>query len=455
MKMLVMNPATLETIAELTIPDSDAVEEVVSLSSETFGLWKNKSWIERQEALLKIAVGVEAEGERLAILLTAEQGKPLRESRREIAAFSDVLRFYAGMRRPEETVKEDASARITSAGEPHGPCALILPCNYPVGILGWKLAPCLLAGNTALAKPSPHAPLTVIEVLKIASNCLPENTARALPGDDGTGRNLVSRREINRISFTGSREAGRDILTSGAARFARVTLEMGGNDAAIIMKGCDLSKRLDSIFWGCFFNAGQICVAIKRIYVHESLAPELIRRFREKAETLVVGNGLKQETQMGPVNNERQLLKVEKLVADALGRGATLVCGGSRYKDHRKTGFFYRPTVITDISDDAPLVTEEQFGPAIPILTYTDLDEAVARANGTDYGLGGSVWTEDLKKGLEIASRLECGTAWVNAHMLVEHAAPFGGFKASGLGRELGRHGLEGFLQPKTTYLRK
>jgi len=455
MKMLVMNPATLETVAELTIPDSDAVEEAVGLSSEAFGLWKNRSWAERQEALLKIAAGVEAERERLAILLTAEQGKPLHESRREIAAFSDVFRFYAGMGRPVEVVRDDDSITVSSAGEPYGPCALILPCNYPVGILGWKLAPCLLAGNTALAKPSPNAPLTVIEVVKIASNCLPENTAQALPGDDETGRNLVSRKEINRISFTGSREAGRDILTSGAARFARVTLEMGGNDAAIITKGCDLSKRLDSMFWGCFFNAGQICVAIKRIYAHESLAPELVRRFKEKAEGLAVGNGLEHGTEMGPMNNERQLLKVEELVSDALDRGATLVCGGSRYKDRRKTGYFYRPTVMTDIGDGAPLVTEEQFGPAIPILTYTDLDEAVARANATDYGLGGSVWTEDLKKGLEIASRLECGTAWVNAHMLVEHAAPFGGVKASGLGRELGRHGLEEFLQPKTTYLRK
>jgi len=450
----VRNPANFDVIRKLPVPDAGAIEGMVDASGFVFDNWRNVPWAKRQEILGKIAYGVEAEKDRLAILLTAEQGKPLHESRREIAAFSDVFRYYAKLDNNPEIIRDD-DVRVIATKGPVGVCALILPWNYPVGILGWKLGPCLLGGNTAIVKPSPYAPFTVLEVIKIASQHLPKNVIQGLPGNDETGRSLVSNHGIQKISFTGSIETGCEILKTASARFARITLEMGGNDAAIILPDCNLGKRFDSIFWGCFFNAGQICVAIKRLYVHESLALELVRRFKEKAGALNVGNGLDAGVQMGPINNERQLRRVDGLVNDAIENGATLVCGGSRYTDSRKTGYFYKPTVITDIDDGFKIVKEEQFGPAIPILTYRDVDDAIVRANATDYGLGGSVWTEKAEKGLEIASQLECGTAWVNAHMLVEHAAPFGGVKMSGLGRELGRPGLEEYQQYKTTYLRK
>jgi acyl-CoA reductase-like NAD-dependent aldehyde dehydrogenase len=388
-------------------------------------------------------------------MLTTEQGKPLHESRRELAAFSDVFRYYSRMSRPERVVKDDQSARVEVAAEPIGPCALILPWNYPVGILAWKLAPCLLAGNTAIVKPSPYAPLTVLDVLRLAAPHLPDRVALGMPGGDDAGRVLVAASEVKKISFTGSREAGREIMSTASGRFASVTLEMGGNDAAIIMPDCDLGKRFDSIFWGCFFNAGQICIAIKRVYAHESIAGELMRRFRDKANALVVGNGLDAGTQMGPLNNERQLQKVERMVLTAADNGASVIAGGSRYQDARKSGYFYMPTVIADADEHLELVREEQFGPAVPILTYYDIDDAVARANSTDYGLGGSAWGEDAAKAREIAGRLECGTAWVNSHMLVEYAAPFGGVKRSGMGRELGTQGLEGFMAERTLHIRK
>lgn len=452
--MEVRNPATLEVIAKLDAPDSAAIKTSVSDSDTAFDAWRNVPWVKRQINLEKIAASIEAEKERLAILLTTEQGKPLHESKREIAAFSEVFRYYAKQNNNYEIIRDD-DARIIATREPIGVCVLVLPWNYPVGILGWKLAPCLLGGNTAIVKPSPFAPLTVLEIIKIASQHFPKNVIQSLPGNDDTGRGLVSNQGVQKISFTGSREAGQEILEIASKNFTRTTLEMGGNDAAIILSDCDLGKRFESIFWGCFYNAGQICVAVKRLYVHESLAPELTRRFKEKTESLIVGNGLDAGVQMGPINNERQLRRIEVLVNDAVERGATLVCGGSRYTDHRKTGYFYKPTVMTDIEDDFNLVKEEQFGPAIPILTYRDVDDAIARANATDYGLGDSAWTENVEKGLKIANGLECGTAWVNAHMLVEHSAPFGGIKKSGLGRELGRPGLEEYVQYKTTYLRK
>ena len=448
----IINPATLEVIDTIRIPDTSEIDYIIENSQHVFSEWKNFSSSQRQQILIKIADSLEASKDELTRLLTTEQGKPLHESLREIETIASVFRMYSTMPISEETIRDDDSARIVVSQEPYGVCALILPWNYPVGLLGWKLAPCLLAGNSAIVKPSQFAPLTVIKCIEIASQHLPENLVQALPGGDQEGAYLIKHSGIARVSFTGSQATGRDIMKSASQHFPKVTLEMGGNDAAIILPDCDLDKRINSIFWGCFFNAGQICVVIKRIYVHESLAPELIRRFKEMVEALNVGNGLEPGIQMGPLNNERQLLKVQELVEDARNRGATIITGGDIISD---TGYFFQPTVITGLDDSFQIVKEEQFGPAIPILTYSDIDDALARANGTGYGLGGSIWTEDLELGQKLANRLDCGTVWLNAHMLVEHSAPFGGWKQSGMGRELGEAGLREFLQSKVRYVKK
>jgi len=448
-EIVVKNPATLEIIQTLPVPDNSQINLMIESSQQAFILWKNIPLSQRRYALLKIAESLEAAKEVLARLLTTEQGKPLHESIREIDAIASVFRLYSTMSIETEIVRDDENAKITVGQEPYGVCALILPWNYPVGLLGWKLAPCLLAGNSAIVKPSQYAPLAVMKCIEIMSEFIPKNLVQVIPGGDEIGQYIVSQSGISRISFTGSQGTGRKIMQSAADGFPKITLEMGGNDAAIILPDCDLEKRFESIFLGCFFNAGQICVAIKRIYVHESLAPELISRFKDKAEALKVGNGLEPGIQMGPINNEPQLLKIEDLVEDARKAGAKIVCGGERTSG---PGFFFQPTVVTDLDDSFALVKEEQFGPVIPILTYLEIDDVIARANGTGYGLGGSIWTEDIVIGEKLAQKLECGTVWLNAHMIVEHSAPFGGWKQSGMGRELGDAGLKEFLQYRTAF---
>ncbi len=457
-EIVVKNPATMEVIETLSIPDNSEIDLIINNSKKAFQEWKNISLSQRQEILNKIADAIEARKEELSGLLTTEQGKPLHESNREIGSIINVFRLYATMSIDSEIILNNEIAmtneiaQITVNQHPYGVCSLILPWNYPVGLLGWKLAPCLLAGNSAIVKPSEFSPLTVMKCIEIIGSLLPENLVQSLSGFDQEGAYLVSHPGIARISFTGSQRAGSQILAAAGENFPKVTLEMGGNDAAIILPDCDLDKRFGSIFWGCFFNAGQICVAIKRIYVHESLVSELIRRFKEMAKALKIGNGAEPGIQLGPINNERQLLRVQELVEDAKEKGATIITGGEKISG---TGYFFQPTVLTDLDDTFRIVKEEQFGPAIPILIYSDIDDAIARANGTGHGLGGSIWTEDIELGKNLARKLECGIAWVNAHMLVEHRAPFGGWKQSGMGRELGQAGLSEFLQSQTLYIKK
>ncbi len=457
-ELIVKNPAIMEVIETLPIPESSEINLMIDNSQKAFKEWKVFSLAQRQETLTKIADAIDSRKDELSKLLTTEQGKPLHESVREIGSIISVFRLYATMSIDSEIILDNKTAmanevsQITVDQEPYGVCGLILPWNYPIGLLGWKLAPCLLAGNSAIIKPSEFAPLAVIKCIEIISSLLPKNLVQALPGGDQEGAYLTKHPGIARISFTGSQKAGKEILKNASENFPKITLEMGGNDAAIILPDCDLDKRIGSIFWGCFFNGGQICVAIKRIYVHESLADDLIRRFKEMAEGLKIGYGLEPGTQLGPINNERQFLRVEELVNDAVKSGATIVTGGQRITGN---GYFFQPTVLTDLDDTYRIVKEEQFGPAISILTYSDIDDAIARANGTVHGLGGSIWTEDIETGKNLAKKLECGTVWINAHMLVEHSAPFGGWKQSGMGRELGQAGLKEFLQSRTLYIKK
>ena len=332
--------------------------------------------------------------------------------------------------------------------------ALILPWNYPLLVMSWKLAPALLAGNTAIVKPSEYTPLTNLLATKIAGTTLPRATVQAICGGDAVGKALSSHRKVAMVSLTGSAATGPRLLRQCAGRMARVTLELGGNDPAIVMPDIDLEKNFESLFWSAFRNAGQVCIAVKRLYAHEKVYKEVVKRFVRRASALRLGNGMDEATEIGPVNNEALLRKVLKLLRAAENDGSKVETGGKRLGGPLKHGLFLSPAIVTGLDNGSALVQEEQFGPALPIIPFRDIDDAIEMANDCNLALGASVWSEDRKGALGIAEQLDAGVLWVNAHMALDNAAPFGGFKGSGIGRELGMSGLDEYRATKTYILK-
>lgn len=447
----VENPATNEIIDSVPVGTREDVEKSVRLANEALYLWKKQPLSERRKILVRLAEKLEERKEELARILVAEVGKPLTEARHEVISAARVFREFAALELSGSLVRNDGSSLVYVTRKPIGVAALILPWNYPLAVLSWKLAPALLPGNTVVVKPSPYTPLNTLKFREIAGSILPEGVFNIITGDDLTGEHLVRSLGISKIAFTGHAGTGKKILASAAGNLKRVSLELGGNDPAIILKDFDM-KQLPSVFWSSFRNAGQICIAVKRLYVHETLFEEFVERYVKIAQNVKIGNGLREGVRMGPVNNLEQLDIVEMLVTDARERGGRILTGGKRKQG---AGYFYPPTVITDVDESARIVREEQFGPVVPIMPFPDVDEAVERANSLRFGLGASVWTSDTALGLRIAEELESGTAWINTHMVVDPMAPFGGVKESGIGRELGRWGLEEYMDIQTIHLKK
>jgi acyl-CoA reductase-like NAD-dependent aldehyde dehydrogenase len=341
-------------------------------------------------------------------------------------------------------LSDTADAKIEIKRKPLGVVAAITPWNYPIMLGMWKIAPALLAGNTIVLKPSPYTPITTLMLGEILKEIVPPGVFNVISGGDELGAWMTSHPVPRKISFTGSVETGKKVAASAAPDLKRVTLELGGNDAAIILADVDPAVVAPKIFWGAFENSGQICSAIKRVYVPEQMYNALIDNLGEIAKGVKVGDGLEAGTQLGPINNKMQFERVTELVEDAKKHGAKIVTGGSRVG---KEGYFFAPTIVGNISDGVRLVDEEQFGPALPIVPYKDVDDAVRRANATHYGLSGSVWSNDRVRGAEVASQLECGSAWVNQHLAIAPNLPFGGAKWSGIGVENGTWGLMGFTE--------
>ena len=442
----VENPATNEIIYSVPSGDAGDINEAVSAAVRAFRGWKKESLERKRKTLLRIAGAVRENADELARLLVLEVGKPLPEARHEALSCARVFEEFASLDVRDEIIRNEGNTLVIASRRPLGPAGLILPWNYPLAVLAWKLAPALLAGDSVVIKPSPYTPLNALKFGEIVSPLLPQGVLNIVTGGDETGRALVEHPEIRKIAFTGHVETGRSIMSAAAKNLKRISLELGGNDPAIILRDFDM-KNLQSVFWSAFRNAGQVCIAVKRIYVHESIHDEFVKGFCEIANSVRLGNGLNEGTQMGPVNNPEQLGTVERFVRKAEEKGGKILTGGRRKEGK---GYFYYPTVITDVDESVGIVAEEQFGPAVPIMSFSDENEAVERANSLPFGLGASVWTRDINRGMSIASRLEAGTAWVNTHMLVDHLAPFGGFKQSGIGRELGEYGLEEYTELKT-----
>ncbi len=438
----VVNPATGAQFATCPAATREDLEAAVAAATAAVQADGSQDEQARRDALGRMADAIESDADALGRLVCAEQGKPLSMAVVEAQTAAGILRLYAADAIPFQVLRETAGGRVTLERRPLGPTAAITPWNYPLATLAMKVAPALLVGNTVVAKPSPFTPLSSLALAACVREVVPPGVLNVLGGGDAVGAWLTEHPAIRKIAFTGSVETGKAIARAAATDLKRVTLELGGNDPAIVLSDVDPAAVGRTLFWNAFYNSGQICMAVKRVYAHADVYEPLCAALAEAAAAARVGDPLAADTEMGPVSTAPQFGRVIELVEDARARGARVLTGGAPLDG---PGFFYPPTIVADVPADARLVLEEQFGPALPVVRVRDVEEAVARANDGPFGLSGSVWTRDVERGAAIARRLECGTAWVNAHMDLGHDAPFGGRKWSGVGHENGPWGIDGY----------
>jgi acyl-CoA reductase-like NAD-dependent aldehyde dehydrogenase len=441
----VVDPSTGSAFAAAPDCTSEQLDAAFAAAAGAYESWRTDE-DERRAALRAAAAAIrEAAGE-IGRLLTTEQGKPLAQATGEAQAMASTLDFYAELELPPVDVRTTATAVVEVTRQPLGVVVAIAPWNFPLSLLSWKLAPALLAGNTVVAKPSPYTPLSTLKVGEVLRGVFPPGVLSVVTGTDELGAWMTAHPVPRKITFTGSVEVGKKVAASAAPDLKRLTLELGGNDAAIVLDDADLDAIADRLFWGAFSNNGQTCCAPKRLYVSSALLDDVVEALVERARAARVGSGLDEGTQLGPLANAPQLRRIQGLVGDAVAHGARAVSGGQQPEGE---GYWFAPTIVTGAGEGTPLVDEEQFGPALPVLPYRDVEDAVAAANRTHFGLSGSVWGTDVDRAGAVARRLECGTSWVNAHPMVTPVQPFGGVKWSGVGVENGPEGYLSFTDVK------
>ncbi|MFF5106466.1 aldehyde dehydrogenase family protein [Streptomyces sp. NPDC000134] len=447
----VVDPATGEMFDEAPDQQPDELDAVVDRAHRAWHGWRADPAV-RTTALRVAADAVEAVGDDLAQSLTREQGKPLAESYAEVARTAARLRYFADPAPRTRRIVGGRPVRSESLWPPLGSVAAIVPWNFPLQLAAAKLAPALAAGNTVVLRPSPFAPLAIRLLGSVLATALPEDVLTVVTGREPLGARLVSQPGIRHVTFTGSVPTGRAVAEAVAAPLARVTLELGGNDAAVLLDDVDVDRIADRIadrlFRAAFRNCGQVCLAIARVYAPVQLHAEVVEAFTQRAKTVAVGPGLDPGTRLDPVDSAPHLAKVAQVTKQALAEGARTAAGGHRLDG---PGYFFAPTILTDVPPGSPVVPEEQFGPVLPVppvLPYRSLDEAVDPANGTGFGLGGSVWGTDLDRTGAVAERLECGAAWIDHHAELSLAQPFAGIKNSGVSVAGGPWGLYGKFRP-------
>ncbi len=448
----VINPATETVFAKCPKARLSDLNDAVSSAKRAYQDWKVLTQKQRGKFFEKAADVLNKHKEELGRLLTQEQGKILANAEHEIETAVSSFRNASTLTLPIEILFEDEHSRTELHHKPKGVVAVITPWNYPVSISVGRAVSALVCGNTVVIKPSPYTPITVLRIGELLAEIFPAGVLNVLAGDDDIGEALTKHKDICAITFTGSIPTGKAIAAVAAKELKRVCLELGGNDAAIILDDADIDKIASPIFWGAFSNTGQICIAIKRLYVPEKLHDPLVKKLKEMAEKIKLGDGLDPDTVLGPLNNKAQLDIITNLVEDAKRQGAKIISGGKRMD---RPGYFYPPTVVTEIREGVRLVDEEQFGPVLPIIKYSNLDDVIQRANDTFTGLGASVWGTDLNRATNVAARLESGICWVNHVMKLDPHVPFGGVKQSGVGRVFGRWGLEELTDMQTISINK
>ena len=447
----VINPATGDVFAQAPDASKEQLDEAMSAAAKAFIDWRRDEDT-RRDALRACANVMFGAGADLAPILTHEQGKPLAQANVECLGAGLWFNYFADLEVPKEVIQDDDNAYAEVVRKPMGVVAAITPWNFPLVLASWKIGPALRAGNTIVLKPSPFTPLATLKMVEKLNEVLPPGVLNVVSGGDELGKWMTSHPVPRKISFTGSVQTGKHVAASAAPDLKRVTLELGGNDPAIVLDDVNATEVAEKIFAQAFANTGQICSAIKRVYVPEAMQDEIVSVIASKAAAAKFGDGMEEGVEYGPINNKPQFERVKELVADAINKGATVATGGAAMD---RPGYFFQPTVLSNVTEGVRIVDEEQFGPALPILTYRDVNEAVDRANATMFGLSGSVWSGDPERGADVASQLECGTAWVNTHLALGPAQPFGGFKWSGVGVENGPWGLAAFTEIQVQYRAK
>ncbi len=451
----VINPATGEVVDSAPKGDESDARKAVESAGEAFSAWAETAAETRAQLILKGIEMVKKELSTLASLLTAEQGKPFGDSQREIEHFLHGMNFYAGLAskiRGSYVPLPDNKMYGMVLRQPVGVTAAITPWNFPITLMGTKVGPALAAGCTVVVKPASTTPLTtlrIVELLNLAG--FPKGVLNAVSGPGSVvGEELLRNPKVRRIAFTGESKTGRHVMAVAGSDMKRVTLELGGSDPMIVCEDADIDKALTGASVGRFYNCGQACLAVKRLYVVERVYDQFIEKLVGKVQRLKVGNGMDKDTRLGPMHTKMQRDEIEAQVEDAVRRGARVVTGGRRPEGAQyEKGFYYLPTVLTNAPDDSRVVTEETFGPALPVFQVKDLDEGIERANRSIYGLGASVWTKDIGKARQAAERLQAGNVWINSLHIGYDEMPFGGVKHSGIGREHGPEALDYYLETK------
>lgn len=454
------NPANGETLGLVPHSTRDQVAAALAAARAAQPAWAARPDAERKALLLEVAKVIKGHAAELAEWVTREQGKPLGGvgpdqvpgAHFEVWGCEVWTQVPASLDLPVEVAFEDDTRRDEVHRKPYGVIAAIAPWNWPLLIAIWQIVPALRAGNTVVIKPSEYTSIGTLEMVRLIAQVLPPGVLNTVSGGGEVGAWLVDTPEVDKILFTGSGPTGARIAATAAKHLTPTTMELGGNDAAIVLPDADPTAIGMGLFWGAFINMGQTCACAKRLYVPDSLHDAIVSELAQLARAMPVGDGLQPGVAMGPIQNRMQFDKVARLVERARADGARIVCGG---EPPSGAGNFYPLTLVTDIADGAPLVDEEQFGPVLPVIRYRDVEDAIASANRLDAGLGASVWSSDIEKAKAVAQRLVAGTVWINQHGMIHPMVPFGGAKGSGWGVEFGIEGLKAMTRPQVISVKK
>src|SRR6476646_3353678 len=451
----VINPATGEVVDSAPKGNESDAKAAIDAAYAAFLPWSETSAEARAQLIVKGIEAVKKELPELSVLLTKEQGKPVGDSQREIEHFLHGMNFYAGLAskiRGSYVPLPDNKMYGMVLKQPVGVCGAIVPWNFPITLMGTKVGPALAAGCPAVLKPASTTPLTTLRIVELLNQAgLPKGVLNVVTGPGAVvGEEILKNPKVSRVAFTGESKTGKHVMEVAGGHMTRVTLELGGSDPMIVCADADVDKALTGASVGRFYNCGQACLAVKRLYVVESLYDQFVEKLVGKVQRLKLGNGLNKDTRLGPMHSKAQREEIESQVADTVKRGAKVAIGGKRPDGAEyEKGFFYLPTILTDAPHDSRVVTEETFGPGLPVFKVKDLEEGIEKANSSPWGLGSSVWTKDLAKARRAADRLQAGNVWINSLHIGYDEMPFGGVKYSGFGREHGPEALEYYLETK------